>query len=53
MLWMRDGLCGARFSTMDSAVLGLGTSGCVCCVVLFFLQILLLEDAIGSPACTA
>jgi hypothetical protein len=38
------------FSTMDSAVLGLGSSGCSCCTVRVFRLKFTLEDAIGSHA---
>jgi hypothetical protein len=40
------------FSTMDSAVLGLGLLGCGCCTVCVFRQEFTLEDAIGSHACS-
>jgi hypothetical protein len=39
------------FSTMDSAVLGLGSLGCGCCTLLVFEEDFALEDAIGSHAC--
>ena len=40
------------FFTMDSAVLGLGSSGCGYCTVRVFRQKFTLEDAIGSHAVT-
>jgi hypothetical protein len=45
-------LYGARLFSMDSAVLGLGLSGCGCCIVRVFRENFALEDAIGSHACS-
>jgi hypothetical protein len=39
------------FYTMDSAVLGLGSSSCDCCA--FCNQNITRKDAIGSPLCSA
>jgi xanthine dehydrogenase molybdopterin-binding subunit B len=41
-----------RVFTMDSAMLGLASSGCDCSVVRVFRQTFTLEDAIGSHACS-
>jgi hypothetical protein len=42
--------CTVRVFTMDSVVLGLGSSGCDCCAVYIFVQDFALEDAIGFHA---